>query len=381
MTLVDAVEADGYRPEYALLVLMDPAVEWGHEDPDVPRFRDRGDRPTGTFAGTGAGWVTAQAPGLDDHVVRVELHDGPPPADHEEYDDVLEAPYRSSSGGLSVTTLTGGVGPADLDLGDAEWFRVRVARRQADTESTSGYSWVLRFWADPVVEPPVWLARSQSAIGGPDNGWHSALPRWVTEVAGIATGMARRLGRPVTPQQVEDGFHSPPLYPLGWLDEPLWPRRSATDHVSPGYRARDAQERRRLDETAEELGVPPVRRKRDVFPLLVAAGILAREGTDAYRVGQPARIDTVLSLPPDQVEAVRQRDMRSRYGAVAEDLEAVLRWTPRTPLETTPAELAERLLVTEAELGEALAYAEETGLLHNEGGGPLRLWLGPRGIS
>ncbi|MFF0151756.1 hypothetical protein [Micromonospora sp. NPDC005203] len=381
MTLVQAVEVEDYRPEYSLLVLVDPSVEWGHEDPEVPRHRDRGGRPTGTFAGTGAGWVTAQAPGLTDHAVRLELHDGPPPTDHEEFDDVLEASYRSSSGGLSVTTLTGGVGPADLDLGDAQWYRVRVARRQAGTESTSGYIWVLRFWADPLIEPPVWLARGRSAIGGPDNGWHSALPRWVTEVAYIAANMARRLGRPVTPQQVEDGFHSPPSYPVGWLDEPLWPRPSATGHVAPGYRAREAAEQRRLDEIAAELGVPPVRRKRDVFPLLVAAGILVCEGNDAYRAGQPARIDTVLSLPPDEVAAVRQRDLRCRYDAVAQDLEAVLRWTPRTPLETTPAELAQRLLVSEVELGEALAYAQETALVHTEDGRPLRLWLGPRGTS
>ncbi len=381
VTLVEAVEAGDYRPEYSLLVVVDPSVQWDHEDTEVPRYRDRGDQPTGTFAGTGAGWVTAQAPGLVDHVVGLESHDSPPPANHAEFDDVLEAPYRSSSGGLSLTTLTGGAGPADLELGDAQWYRVQIARRRAGTEDTSPYRWLLQFWPDPALEPPVWLARSQSAIGPGDNGWHSALPHRAMEVAAIAANTANRLAEPVTLQQVEAGYHAPPLYPAGWLDEPLWPHQSATGPVPPAALARQAEEQRRLDRIAAELGVPPVRRKRDVFPLMAAAGILVREGTDAYRAGRPARIDTVLSLPPDQAAAIRQRDRRSRYGAVAEDLEAVLRWTPRPTLSTTAVELAERLRVSESELGDALAFAEEIGLLHALDEQPLRLRLGPRAAS
>jgi hypothetical protein len=223
------------------------------------------------------------------------------------------------------------------------------------------------------------LARGQSPIGPGDDGWHSALSHWATQVAYIATNTANRLGTSVTLQQVEDGYHAPPLFPVGWLDEPLWPGQPATGPAASAYLARQAKQQRQLDHIAAGLGVPPVRRKRDVFPLMVAAGILARDGADAYRAGRPARIDTVLSLPPDQAETVRRRDMSSRYGAVAQDLEAVLRWTPRPTLEVTAAELAERLLVTDKELAGALAHAEEVGLLHAEGERPLRLRLGPRG--
>ena len=372
MTLVEAVEIDDYCPDYSLLVLVDPNVQWDDEDPEVPRYRDRGDQPTGTFAGTGAGWITAQAPDLADHAVRLELHDSPPPADHGEFDDVLEAPYRSSSGGLSLTTLTGGAGPADCELGEAEWFRVRVARRQAEG---SRYRWTLRFWPDPALEPPAWLARSGPALGPGDDGWHSALPEWATQIAAVAAGLARRLGAPVTPQQVEDGYQAPPLYPAGWLDEPLWPRAPATGPDLSAYLARQAKAQRRLDEIAADLGVPAVRRKRDVFPLMAAAGVLVGDATDGYRAGRPARIDTVLSLPPDQVEAVRRRDLRSRYGLVAEDLEAVLRWAPGPTLVIPAAELAGRLLVSEPELDAAVAYAEEIGLLRVAGEQPMRLRL------
>ncbi|MBG0568669.1 hypothetical protein [Actinoplanes aureus] len=378
MTLVDTVQIDDYRPEYSLLVLLDPSVQWDYEDPEVPRYRDRGDQPTGTFAGTGAGWVTAQAPGLADHVVRLELHDSPPPADCAEFDDVLEAPYRSSSGGLSLTTLTGGVGPSDFGLGDAEWYRVRVARRQTDTENTRRYIWTLRFWPEPTVEPPVWLARSHPAVGPGDNGWHSALPDWATEVAYIAANMANRLGEPVTLQQVEAGYQAPPRYAAGWLDDPLPPDHSPTGPNANMYLALLAEKQRRLDQIAAELGVPPVRHKRDVFPLMVAAGMLVREGPDAYRAVQPARIDTVVSLPSEEVEAIRQRDMRSRYGAVTEDLEAVLRWTIGPTLATTAGELADRLLISERELADALAYAEEAGLLHAGSEQTMQLRLGPR---
>jgi hypothetical protein len=69
-----------------------------------------------------------QAPGPVDHVVGLELHDAAPPAADVPFDDVLKAPYRSSSGGLSLTTVTGGVGSADLRLGEAQYYRVSKVR-------------------------------------------------------------------------------------------------------------------------------------------------------------------------------------------------------------------------------------------------------------
>ena len=259
-------DRDDYSPEYSLLVLRGSAgAELG--DADLPRGHDDGTEPTGTFAGSGAGWITAQARS-DYQVVRLELHDGPPPDDPES-DDRLEMPYRGGPGGLALTMLTGGAGRRpDLD------------RRNADQH------------------------------------------------AAAVAAQARKQGR--------------------------------------------------LDEIAAKLGVPPVRRRRDMLPLLAAAGLLVRERPDEYRAGRPEPVHTVLSLPPERVRQLRQADLRSRYDDLAVDVASVLRWAPEMPYETSVAALAERLLVAEADLRDALAYAETTGQLHADGDNLLRLGLGRR---
>ncbi|MFD0971209.1 hypothetical protein [Plantactinospora endophytica] len=390
MAVVRVFEDDDYGPEYGLLVVRDPD---GSEEPDdevgLPREREQGTEPTGTFAGAGAGWLTAQA-GDGCHVVRLELHDdGPPPADHADFDEVLETSYRAGSGGLSLTVLTGGVGGVDLDLGGAGDYRVRVACRRGDTEDGFGDRWLLRLWPDAAPGPPVWLARTRPAVGPGYDGWQSELGYEPMELAGIVGAAAREHGGPVTVAQLDDWGRAH-LRPAGWLDAPVWPppreplstghedldRRNATQRAE--VLARLAGQQHRLDEIAAELGVPPVRRKRDLLPLLAAAGILRPEGPGGYRAGRPARVDTVLSLPPDRVRAVQQQDARNRYGRLAEDLDAVLRWTSRLPLEVPAAELAERLLVSEAELRDGLAFAERAGLLHTDGAEPLRMWPGRR---
>ena len=236
MGVLRVFEADDYRPEYSLLVLNDPAVEWPFEEPEIPHYRDRGDTPNGTFAGSGAGWIYAGAPDLDDHLVRLELHDDPPAAGQQQFDEVLETPYRSSSGEISLAWVTCGPGArADLELGDAEWFRVRIARRREDADDRPGFRfhWLLQFWPDTAVAVPVWLARSE----------------------------------------------------------------------------------------------------------------------------------TVSS------------------SRLSQDLEAVLRWTPQLPLETSIPELAKRLLVSESDVRDGLTTAEQAGLLHAEGKERLRLRLGPAASS
>ncbi|MEU8608135.1 hypothetical protein AB0C29_09055 [Actinoplanes sp. NPDC048791] len=164
MSAVRVFETKEYRPEYGLLLLVDNCVAWdAAEDPVVPHHRDRGDTPTGTFAGSGAGWLAAQADDLAPHAIRLELHDGPSPEDRTAFDDVLETPFRSSSGGLTLATLTSGYGAAHFNLGDAEWFRTRVARWRADIEGQRGYRWLISFWPVAMVEPPVRLARRREA--------------------------------------------------------------------------------------------------------------------------------------------------------------------------------------------------------------------------
>jgi hypothetical protein len=236
MGVVRMFDADDYRPEYSLLVLKDPTVAWPDEHPHMPHYRDRGDTPNGTFAGSGAGWIYADAPDLDDHLIRVELHDEPPLGDHVRFDEVLDTPYRSSSGAVSLAWVTCGPGGRiDLELGDDEWFRVRIARRRedADGRAQGRYHWLLRFWPDLQMAPPVWLTRSE-----------------------------------------------------------------------------------------------PVRDSR-----------------------------------------------------LAQDIEAILRWTSSLPLKTATADLAKQLLVSEENLREALTIAEQTGLLHADGEEPLQIWLGRRAGS
>ncbi|GAA2533939.1 hypothetical protein [Winogradskya humida] len=235
MGVLREFEADDYRPEYSLLVLNDPAVEWPDEEPEIPHYRDRGDTPNGTFAGSGAGWIYADAPDLDDHLVRLELHDEPPPDGQPQFDDVLETPYRASSGTISLAWVTCGPGEqVDLELGNGEWFRVRIARRREDAEDRPGfrYHWLLQFWSEAVAAP-VWLARSAAV----------------------------------------------------------------------------------------------------------------------------------------------------RSSRLSQDLEAVLRWTPQLPLETSIHELAKFLLVSEADIRDGLTTAEQAGKLHSESKEHLRLRLGPAATS
>ncbi|WP_433727116.1 hypothetical protein ACQP2Y_11535 [Actinoplanes sp. CA-051413] len=168
MSAVRVFETREYRPEYGLLLLVDNCVAWdAAEDPVVPHHRDRGDTQAGTFAGSGAGWLSAQADDLAPHAIRLELHDGPSPEDRTAFDDLLETPFRSSSGGLTLATLTGGYGAADFHLGDAEWFRTRVARWRADTAGQPGYHWLISCWPVTIVEPPVWLARREATGAEP----------------------------------------------------------------------------------------------------------------------------------------------------------------------------------------------------------------------
>ncbi|WP_203785484.1 DUF6042 family protein [Paractinoplanes rishiriensis] len=366
MAFVRGFERDDYAPEYGLIVLRDPAGG------------DEGSEPAGTFAGAGARWLTSQA-GSGHHTVRLELHDGPPPAG--DFRDSMETPYRAVSGELTLTVLTGGGGgPVHLDLGAPGDYRVRVTR--------SDDRWLLQFWPGPGPGLPGWHARSRPAAGPGNSGWQTELEYAPMELAGVVSAAAREHGGPVTADQVDAwgrAHHRPP----GWLDEPMWPPPRApltTGHADLDRRNADqratvldrlARSRRRLDEIAAELGVPPVARRRDALPLLAAAGILNQQ-QDRYAAGHPARVDTVLSLPPERVRGVRWQDARSRYGGLAEDLQSLLRWTTEPALEVTAAALAARLLVPEADLRAALAFAEESGLLHTGGGDPLRLSPGRR---
>jgi hypothetical protein len=60
----------------------------------------------------------------------------------------------------------------DLDLGDDVDYRVRVARR--------GDNWLLCFWPDPEIEPPVWRARSAPPVRAGDGRCRGGVRRRVS---------------------------------------------------------------------------------------------------------------------------------------------------------------------------------------------------------
>ncbi|WP_127550508.1 DUF6042 family protein [Actinoplanes sp. OR16] len=367
-------ESDDYRPESGLLVLRDPGIA-GDSPRALPHSYDRSDEPAGTFAGSGAGWLACHS--LDGRLrVRISSHDQRP-RDVSDISDLSEIPYLSFSGSVVVAG-----GPV-LDLGGGGSFRVRVGR--------SADRLVVQFWPVPDIEPPVWLRRGRPATGTGNSGWLSELGYAVMELAGVVGEAAGAHGGPVTTDQVAAWGHEHQR-PDGWLDTPVWPlprtplptghadldQRNAAQHADAARRAENRQ--RRLDEIAAELGVPPVLLRRDSLPLLAAAGILVRDGTDRYRPGEPARVDTVLALPPERARMVRAQDAHHRYGRLAEDLEAVLRWSAAMPYEVTVAALAARLLVEPADVRAGLTFAEDSGLLHivADESDRLRLMLGRR---
>jgi hypothetical protein len=378
--IVRVFETDDYRPEYGLLLLQEVQGRPGELREDEPPRGNDGTSPVGTFAGAGAGWITGRA-GNDQPVVRLEVHDAPPGPDRG-FDDVVETPYHASSGGLALSTLTGGSPwQADFDLGDAARYRVRIAR-QADT-------WLLRFWPDPVLEPPKWLARSTPAVGAGSDGWSDELPHGLMEVAYLVGNLARDHGGWLTVEQLDQWWRTHRQAGTG-LDEPLWPepaRRPTTGHADLDQRnadrhatalAHQAKERDRVDEITAELGTAPVRSRREALPLLAAAGILRHEEPDRYRAGRPAAVHAVLTLPAERVRRIQEADERNRFLSLAEDVTAVLRWAPAMPFQVSTESLAARLLVGEEDLRGAVAYADRAGLLHTLQEEPLRLVWGRR---
>ncbi|MFD1374180.1 DUF6042 family protein [Actinoplanes sichuanensis] len=339
-------EIDGYDPEYRTLAVRDPA---GYE----PAGPGDLDEPVGTFAGAGVGWLAAVTNGRSG-TVRLEAHDTRPPADGPVIDDELETPYRSSTGRLSLTAMTaGGGGRSVLELGGNGDYRVRVARTDSDRM-------LLQFWPDPSPVPPVWRLRSRPAVGGGMNGWRNVLPAPIMNIRRVVGAVINALGRPVSVADIDEWTRTH-RHPSDRLDAPLWPTR-------PGPATYPTGMQRRVDDIAAELGVPLVRDRPDVLPLLTAAGLLVRDDTDRYGIGRPKRVDTVLSMPPEQARMVREADARSRYQPLAEDVLAVVRWTPGAQLETTTAELARRLLATETQVREVLDYGERTGVLRPPSG-------------
>jgi Family of unknown function (DUF6042) len=365
---------DDYRPEYGTLVLRDAYVAGSvPAAPPVPRPWPPEAQPGATIARATAGELEGNSRD-GHHAVRLAVLDGAPPDDTGDWDDVVETPYRSAAGSVGLTVMTGGPGPAQLDLGGPGLFRVRVALRRGGSD---GDTWLLRFWPDArPVEPPVWLARGGPAARPGDPGWRSMLDYEVLVAAGSVREAAARHGGAATAEQI-DAHQRKRAYRDGWVDAPLWggppPAVLPTGHAdldaAAQRRRQDAIDHRagkeaELAAVAARLGVAAPRTRGQALPLLVAAGLLTVDDAGRYSVAAaPPRAQDVLSLPAERVRQLERGDAFARYTELASDLVTIACWAAEQPWRTTVPALARRLLATEEEVRAVLAYATEESLV------------------
>lgn len=145
MTLLGFSEEDEYLPDYGTIVLRDV-----YRDSSVPVLGNDllGESATNALSGTvataGDGWLhcTANDPW---QAVRCEAHDGPPELRLEEWEDVVESPFHSRSGAVSLALLTGGATGDQLNLGAQGLFRTRICRKPAEP-GEEGDVWLIQFW-------------------------------------------------------------------------------------------------------------------------------------------------------------------------------------------------------------------------------------------
>jgi hypothetical protein len=170
MAIVDALEDDEHWPEYGTLVVCDAPAEPGVEElPWLEGWWEQGAvdaQPAGTIARSGQAWLEARA--ADEyHRVRLEAHDAAPPDDRDDWDDVVEMPYRCRSGSVGIGTLTGGYVDPSIRLGPPGLYRARVARRPA--AEVSGDLFRVQFWptGGPRPDLPRWLRRHGTPLDEP----------------------------------------------------------------------------------------------------------------------------------------------------------------------------------------------------------------------
>jgi hypothetical protein len=376
-------DEDDYLPEFGTLVVRDI---WVREPaPPVPDLLDEyatDAQPSGTIARAGNGWLEGAA-GDRSQRVRLEYHDEPPADDHGGWDDVVETPYRSRTGAVCLTTVTGAGERADLTLGGPGTYRVRVTRRYDEEQ---GDRWRLRFWpAEP--EPPRWLARRDPVVRQGDSGWQDVLGFAAEELTWIVSAAAGD-GWSTMNQVREWGVQH--ARPAGWLDEPLWPhpmRPLTTGHpdLDASARQRHAsavadQEQRRSAAAgvAAQVGAPAPTTRRELVAVLVAAGVLRTDGPDRYRPAEePPRAQDVLTLPPEQVAALNRRQAQ-RYRGFATDILWTALWSRQNPFTVTVPALAERLLATPADVRATLEFIATERLTTVTGDGPVSIAVLPK---
>ena len=398
MALIREHTADDQWADHGVLVIRDRDGDPGDEDEyeDLGLFGENAidTLPGGTIAHAGAGWLWASSSD-GEHEVRLEAHDSPPPynrADLDDWDDVLETPYRSLSGTVGLALLTGGDWDEhSLVAGRPGRYRVRVCCRRGAADSGAeegayGETWRMQFWPAPGdAEPPRWLARGRPPIGDGSAVWSLVLDSVVNDVlmaAQIATD-GHPEGVPlarITAAWTE--YRGPDASPRS----PLWPppprpplptgHRDTDDFEARNHAellADRAASERAVAEMAAAFGLPAPVTVGDVLPLLAALGLLTvREegGEPMYATpAEPPRVRDVLNLPAGKQAEVDRQEAFYRYCAPATDLVSVALWTPAGRVGAVP-DLARRMLMSADEVRAVLRYAEDEHALRVDDGDP-----------
>ncbi|HEX6344019.1 DUF6042 family protein [Umezawaea sp.] len=345
MAVLGFYQDDEHWPEFGTLTIHD--TDNGDEDAGPFEQWGLGGQPCGTVARAGYGWLEGSA-GDGPLVVRLEVHDSAPPAESDDWSEVVETPYRSRSGAVYLTYVTGSPPEDHLRLGGVGDYRVRVATKALPASAEGPEAlWVLRFWPDATPTPPRWLRRSEPAVRSGGAGWEVLRNSPAAELLAVVSMARDETGR--TSLDALARWGEPRFGGPGWLAEPL-PHKPDSD-LDPAALAR-------------RLGLPEPRSAHEVLDVFVAAGVLD-EDDGGYRTHLPApRAEDVLDLPAARRAALRQQDEHNRFASFASDLITVALWGGG---EQTAAALAERTLVSEGEVREALDWACRAGLLVVEG--------------
>ncbi|MEV8374214.1 DUF6042 family protein [Kribbella sp. NPDC056861] len=354
MTLLAEYEDDGYLPEFGTLTVRD--VHGHFVDAGLLEEHGTDAQPCGTVARTGSGWLQAASGDLP-CLVGLRAYDGPPVADGAldqdgvpQWADLVELPYRSDSGSISLTTVTGFAVEEHVHLGEPGLYRVRVTHRElrqsgAGTELEAEEAaaarlsslWQLDFWPVGELEPPRWFRRHQPAVPTGDPGWGYLLGY---ATAGIVVDLGY-VGQGDEGTSLEELSRWATEHSWGenWLDQPL----TADDH---GFALMT------VAEAAEQLGRPEPTTRRMLPPLFTALGCLTFDGNRYRQAPAPPLPQQVLQLSAEVLAKLEVYQSMSKYTSFTSDLMTLALWGGAK--QTTIATLAERTLAEEDDVRGAL---------------------------
>ncbi|TDO26245.1 hypothetical protein EV643_1655, partial [Kribbella sp. VKM Ac-2527] len=316
--------------------------------------------PCGTIVRTGHGWLFA-AGGDGPCVVRLRAHaDRPGDFGGDDWADLVEVPYRSSTGAVELASLTTGSGDEDLRLGERGLYRLRVAHRplpqtigavaveEEDDEDEAREPtdlWQLDFWpVTGTVDPPRWVRRMRPAVRFVDPGWFWVLGYQAIEIANVVRWTSPGDGMTVDDLRRWGIDH---YRGEAWLDQPQRMTIPMRNYPS-------------LAEIAAQVGLREPRSRRELLPLFVALGVLTFDGSRYVGVERPPMVQDVLELPAAGVANLEAYQVTGQFTGYAADLVSVALWDGA---EQSIESLAARTIGSEDDVRGALQFAEGRGLL------------------